>query len=290
MTAERPAPRPLGSVAILGLGLMGGSLGMALRSRRAAAQVVGWNRSEGPALRAREAGAVDRLAASPQEAAREAELVVVALPVDCIVETAKSVAAAIGPTSVVTDVGSVKARIVAEASEALGGRFVGGHPMAGSEESGIGSACASLYEGAPWVITPAPRTEPSAVESVVRLAGAVGGRPVLLSPEVHDRWVAAVSHLPHVAAYAMAAAAYDLAGADGLRIAAGSYRDGTRVALSDPSLWAGILMENREAVLVAMERLAGWLDQATAVLREGDRCGLERLLQDARNARPRCQR
>ncbi|HSV73953.1 MAG TPA: prephenate dehydrogenase/arogenate dehydrogenase family protein [Chthonomonadales bacterium] len=284
--SDRP---PLGRVAILGLGLMGGSLGMALRARSAASEVVGWNRSQEPGRRALAAGAVDRVAASPEEAARDADVVVVAVPVERIVELARRAAAAMPTSGVVTDLGSVKARVVAEASGALQGRFVGGHPMAGSEESGITAAYADLYEGATWVLTPTDDSAPAAIDTVRGLAIAVGALPVVLSPEVHDRWVAAVSHLPHVAAYALAATAHEMAGTEGVQIAAGSYRDGTRVALSDPALWAGILLENRDAALAAMERYGAWLAGAAGALRRGERDGLERLLRGAHEARPRCE-
>jgi prephenate dehydrogenase len=195
---------PLGRVAILGIGLIGGSLGQDLCAVGASECVTGWD-SDAEALAAGiMLGAVQRAADSLSEAVIGADLLVIATPLTAIIPTLSSIAPYLRADAFVTDVGSAKARIVAEAEELIGGRFIGGHPMAGSEESGVMASSVDLFDAAAWIITPTPRTDPAGVETVSKMAVLAGARPRICDPEKHDRLVASLSHLPHVLAYGLA--------------------------------------------------------------------------------------
>jgi prephenate dehydrogenase len=278
-------PGELGVIAILGVGLIGGSLGLALREAGVTREVVAWNRGSAAGRHALECGAIDRLAESPREAVAGADLVVIATPVGVVVPLMREILPRLAPDAVVTDVGSTKRRIVAEAEAILGERFVGGHPMAGSEESGISAASASLFEGATWVLTPTERTGACALERVRRLAEATGAVPRECAPCDHDRWIATLSHLPHLGAYGIAAIARKTCGDGAADMTGGSFRDGTRVAESDPGLWTGILLDNRDAALDALDDLSSWLDRARAAIERGDAGALHDMLTAARDAR-----
>ena len=275
----------LGTVAILGLGLIGGSLGLALRASGAAREVVGWNRRPGVAARAVADGAIDRAEACAGEAVASADLVVIGTPVDVVVPLAKEIVGQLRQPTIVTDVGSTKRRIVEEAEEVLGGRFVGSHPMAGSEESGLAAASERLFRGATWVLTPTARTAPAAADAVRTMVRAVGAVPAECAAADHDRWIAALSHLPHIAAYGLARVARSAVGDGAQRLTGGSFRDGTRVAESDPSLWAGILTDNLEPVLAAIDAYTEWLGGLRARLAQGDGAGLQEELMEARISR-----
>ncbi|HXG23461.1 MAG TPA: prephenate dehydrogenase/arogenate dehydrogenase family protein [Chthonomonadales bacterium] len=274
-----------GTVAILGLGLMGGSLGLALRARGGAEKVIGWNRSASVLAVAKEMGVVDLVASDPRGAVAEADLVVLAVPVQVVASLAETILPALKPDCVITDVGSTKTRLVAETEAILGGRFVGGHPMAGSEASGIEEANSKLYERAAWVLTPTPVTWPQALERVTQLVVSVGAIPYQCSPEKHDRIVASLSHLPHILAYGLAHTAGKQVEPEWGAIAAGSFRDGARVAKSDPALWSGILSDNRAAVLESLDEFLAWARQVRAALAEDDAETLREMITRAHEAR-----
>lgn len=275
----------LGTVAILGLGLMGGSLGMALRSRGGAEKVIGWNRSASVLPVAKKMGAIDQVSPDPREAVAEADLVVLAVPVRVVASLAETILPALKPDCVVTDVGSVKARLAAETEAILGGRYVGGHPMTGSEASGIEKANGKLYERAAWVLTPTPVTCPQALERVTQLVVSVGAVPYQCSPEKHDRIVASLSHLPHILAYGLAHTAGKQVEPEWGVIAAGSFRDGARVAKSDPALWSDILSDNRVAVLESLDEFLAWVGQVRAALVQDDAETLREMITRAHEAR-----
>src|SRR5438128_2459422 len=184
---QRQTTADLGTVAILGLGLIGGSIGMALRSSGAARAVIGWDVDAAANTTALNRGAADRIAVLATEAVVEADIVVLSPPVEEIVPLITSIVSNLRERAVVTDVGSAKARIVQQAEELVGGRFVGGHPMAGLEHSGIDSASPTLFESAAWIITPSTSSDADAVSVVESLATAVGARPRSCDPESHDR-------------------------------------------------------------------------------------------------------
>jgi prephenate dehydrogenase len=279
---------PFGRVAIIGLGLMGGSLGLALRTRALASAVVGYDAAPGVAERAQQRGALDFIAASAAEAVHAADLVVIATPTRAAEPTLGAIATHLAPDVVVTDLCSVKAPLVALAGQALQRpqRFVGGHPMAGMERAGIEAATADLYRGARWALTPTPQTAPDALRRVRALVTALGAEPLELDAEAHDAAVAGVSHLPMLLA---AALTETLAEADDwptmARLAAGGYRDTTRVAAGDPVMWRDIALANRAALLTRLDAFTATLARLRASIARGDAAEIEAALRAAQAAR-----
>jgi prephenate dehydrogenase len=259
---------------VVGTGLIGGSIGMALRAR--GWHVTGRDRDEARAARALELGALDAIGDDP-----EAELVFVATPVSAVAEV---VAAAVQSGAVVTDVGSVKAPLAAAVPHP---RYIGGHPMAGSEQEGVDGADASLFEGATWVLTPTETTDPAAYARLQSVVSSLGADVVALPPDRHDELVAVVSHVPHLTAAALMCLA--AAGAEEhaalLRLAAGGFRDMTRIAAGHPGIWPDICAENREAIVDVLDRLVASLGDMRRVVADADRAGLLSLLETARAAR-----
>lgn len=271
-------------VAILGLGLIGGSAGMALRRCSPAATVIGWDRSPQACALAQERGAVDRTASRAAEAAQEADIVLLAVPVQAVIPLLEETVPHLKPGAVVTDAGSAKSRIVQQATEIYGGGFIGGHPMAGAVESGVGAASPDLFRGAPWILTPTMRTDAQTTAAISSLVERIGAVPRYCDPETHDRWVAALSHLPHLLAYGLAQTAFLQVAQEGRACAAGSFRDGARVAKSSPAFWTEIMLDNRDALLSSLEMVQGWLEQAKIALERRDAEALYRLLEQAHAA------
>lgn len=276
----------LGRIAVVGTGLIGGSVGLALRA--AGVTVVGFDLDEKRLLRASERGAVDIAAVDLATACRGADVVVVALPVSRVAE-AVAVALDAG-VPVVTDVGSVKATVV-QAVEAArpetAARFVGGHPMAGSEQEGIDGADARLFAGATWVLTPTPRTDPGAFTTVRDLVDLVGAEAVAVPPARHDELVAMVSHVPHLAATTLMHAAASSGGEQAplLRLAAGGFRDMTRIASGHPAIWPDICVENSDAIVESLDRYVRELRRVRDLVVQQDRAGLLMFFEAARAAR-----
>jgi prephenate dehydrogenase len=276
-------------VAILGVGLIGGSLGLALRARGLAGRVTAYSRTADTRRRAVELGAADAAADSPEACVAGADLVYLATPVDAIAPSLAQVAAHLAPGCLVTDAGSSKAALVAAAEAACppGCHFVGGHPMTGREQMGVEFARADLFEQMAYAITPSAASDPAAVARLTALATALGARPVVLSPADHDQAVAAISHLPHLLAAALVLNTESRA-AEGQAVwelAAGSLGCGTRVAAGGSALWRQILVSNRDAVVAAVSQYQMLLDRLATRLAEGDGDGLEQLLEDARRVR-----
>jgi prephenate dehydrogenase len=257
-------------IAVLGVGLIGGSIGLAAK-RRLEAEVVGFGRSPERLQRAVELGAIDRGAGSLAEACEGAELVFCAGPVAALPEQAREALAACGPDTAVTDVGSTKGELV----EAVGGdeRFIGGHPLAGAETAGVENARADLFEGARWYLTPTELSSGLLYDRLQRAVSALGARPQAIDPESHDRLMATVSHLPHVLANVLASeAAQSLTqGTERLPDVGPSFRDATRVAGSNPAIWADIFASNRDAVAASVDSVAERLGEAAELIRGGDR-------------------
>lgn len=257
-------------ITVLGVGLIGGSIGLAAR-RRLEAEVVGCGRSPERLQRAVELGAIDRGAGSVAEACEGAELVFCAGPVAVLPEQAREALAAAGPETVVTDVGSTKGELV----EAVGGdeRFIGGHPLAGAETAGVENARADLFEGARWYLTPTERSSGLLYDRLQRAVSALGARPQAIDPRSHDRLMATVSHLPHVLANVLAAEGAEslTQGTERLPDVGPSFRDATRVAGSNPAIWADIFASNREAVAASVDSIAARLREAAELIRSGDR-------------------
>jgi prephenate dehydrogenase len=258
-------------IAVLGVGLIGGSIGLAARNRLEA-EVAGFDPDVELLERARELGAISEAHESAEEAADGAEVVFCAAPVSALPELAARALAVAGEDTAVTDVGSVKRDAIAALGEDP--RFVGGHPLAGAETSGVDNAREDLFEGARWYLTPTPSTGGVLYDRVQRMIAGLGARPQAIEADTHDRMMATVSHLPHVLANVLAAQAADvLAGGERERIAevGPSFRDATRVAGANPAIWGDIFTGNREAVAAEVDAVAERLSEAARLLRSGDR-------------------
>jgi prephenate dehydrogenase len=269
-------------VAIIGTGLIGGSIGLALRA--GGAEVVGHDDDYVATRAALQRGAILRATSTASAAVEGAELVILAVPVDRMPEVCAQIVP--GPDAVITDVGSAKFDAVAHGEAAFGGRFIGGHPMAGSERQGVEAADAALFQGAYWILTPTPATADRSYAVVAELAGRLGATPVAVDPAVHDALVARLSHLPQLVASALVEVAVTTGDQDALLgLAAGGFRDVTRIAASDADLWVAILRANRSAVLDALDGLERKFEDLGALLRDGHWDELRRFLDSARRAR-----
>lgn len=252
-------------VAILGVGLIGGSIGLAARKRGLARRVVGWDPDPQSCLHALTIGAIDDTARDVAGAVQNADVVFVATPVGALAGTIRAALAAAGPDTIVTDAGSTKRALAREIDDP---RFVGGHPLAGSELAGVLHARADLFDGAVWYLTFQAVRHPE----LERLIEAFGALPVKIEPEHHDRLMASVSQLPHVLAnllVAQAAAALEGDRPEGFAVGP-SFRDATRVAGSNGAIWIDIYMSNRDALIAAIDELSGRLAQVRETLRKGD--------------------
>jgi cyclohexadieny/prephenate dehydrogenase len=279
-----------GRAALIGTGYVGGSLALALTHAGRVATWVGSDPDREHLARARLLGIIGETAAGAAAAVRDAELVVIAAPVSASPGILRAVAPSLRPAALVIDVGATKQPVVAAAQEALPdpGRFVGCHPIAGREHSGPELADVNLFRGRPVVLTPTAETSPAAIEAAAALWRAVGARPVQMDPAHHDVVLAAASHLPHVAAYALlltlagldAALGRELAG-----LAGAGLGDMTRVASSDPAAWRAILLDNRDAVLDMIEAFVERLEGLRRLVATGNGEELARQLGAARAAR-----
>lgn len=278
-------------IAILGLGLMGGSLGLALKARGHRGVIAGYARREATRDLASAAGAVDEVFAEPSDAVRGAGLIVVCSPVLAIPDLVARTVPFLEPGAVVTDVGSTKGWIVRHAQAAMAGSrgvFVGSHPIAGSERQGMEAARADLYQGAVTVVTPdgAPEGAVASVESLWRIAGS---HVVRMAAAEHDRIIARTSHLPHMAA-ALVSLCAGRGGFDGGAVSAlcgPGIRDTTRVAEGAPEIWHDIALTNREAIVTELESMGDALAELLRRLRAEDMDGVRGLLAEAREARRR---
>ncbi len=269
-------------LAVIGVGLIGGSLARALREQDLVGEVVGVNRSRTALEKALALGVIDQGTTDAAEAVRQATLVLVATPVRSIAPVVAYMAPFLAPGAVVTDVGSVKQSVV-QACEAVmpvsTGKgepvvhFVGGHPIAGREHVGVEHSFASLFEGSRTILTPTPRTASDAQELVRLVWEAVGSQVEIMEAGYHDQVLAATSHLPHLMAYNVVNTLSDLEDqirAEVFRYAAGGFRDFTRIASSDPSMWRDICLENRVAILDILGRFRMDLDRLMAQIDSGN--------------------
>jgi prephenate dehydrogenase len=277
-----------GKLAIIGTGLLGSSAGLAARA--AGVDVItGFDADSREAGDALDTGAVTELAGSVEEAAEGADLVVAATPVRTLAEVLTRAAAA-APDAVLTDVGSTKSHLLTELAKAgvALDRVVPGHPMAGSEERGARAARADLFHHAAWVLTPAPEIDPQALRRMTAFVRELGGRPLVLDPELHDRVAAFASHLPQLTATALMGAVSEVEAPAALRsLIATGFRDTTRIAASDPDIWVDICVTNADAILTALDELETRLGTLRDLVSAGDPAGLRAVLDDARRARRR---
>ena len=274
---------------VVGVGLIGGSFALALKEAGAVRSVAGLGREPEAMARARALGIVDEVCATPQQAMRGADLVLLAAPVGQTGAILASLLPWLEPQTVITDAGSTKCDVVASARAALGeriGQFVPGHPIAGSESNGPDAARAELYRGKKAVLTPLPENDPALVERVANAWRDCGALIHTLSPLDHDRVFAAVSHLPHLLAYALVddIAAKPHAGML-FQYAASGFRDFTRIAGSSPEMWRDISLANREALLTELDAYLAQLTSLRATLAAADGRGLETVFANAQRAR-----
>lgn len=276
-------------VAIAGVGLIGGSLALAARRAGLVREVVGFGRGKANLETARRLGIVDRFATEPARLG-PVDLVVLAVPVRSTVAVAEGILPHLAPDTVLTDVGSVKASVVEGLERLLPADrpFVGAHPIAGGERSGAAAADAELFSGAPCVLTPTERTDPSALERIEALWRGVGARVERMSAEDHDRVLAWTSHLVHALAYTLAAGV-EASGRRSFDLAGPSLREVTRVAASRPELWRDIFLANTAAVEQAIRRFGAELEALRAAIVAADEAEVIRLLEGGKAARARLE-
>jgi prephenate dehydrogenase len=278
-------------VAIVGVGLIGGSFSLALKEKKLCGQVVGAGRSAANLARALERGVIDVTATDAADAVRGADLALIAAPVAQFEKIFLAMQPALKPECLVMDAGSTKRDVVAAARRGLGGRiaqFVPAHPIAGAEKSGAGAADAGLFRDRRLVLTPLQENKREDVQAIADLWTAIGARVSRMTPEEHDGVFAAVSHLPHLLAYALVndiSARADAAQLFGY--AAGGFRDFTRIASSHPEMWRDICTANSDQLLQELSRYRTELERIGELLQTRDAGALEKLFTDARAARER---
>ncbi len=275
--------QPWKSVAIVGVGLIGGSIGLAVRERKLAREVVGIGRRPASLKRAKELGAVTSTTLKIEEGVAEADVVIVCTPVAEIAEHLLAAAATAPERAILTDAGSTKGTIVAAVESKLprGRRFVGSHPLAGSEKNGAHFARADLFEGRVVVITPTRKTKPDDKQAVADFWSALGATVLVMSPEAHDKALATSSHLPHLVSSAVARHT----GTADLPLTAGGWRDLTRIAAGDPELWTQILLENRGNVLKSLAGFEKTMGAFKSAIERSDRRKLRQLLAEGKRVR-----
>jgi prephenate dehydrogenase len=276
-------------LAILGVGLIGGSIGLAAK-RRLGAEITGFDPDSANSDRGLELGALDRAEASVEAACAGADVVFCAAPVGALPGLAAQALAASGPGAVITDVGSTKRELVAGLASAEGAeRFIGGHPLAGAETSGVDNARAELFDGARWYLTPTEASSGIHYDRLQRTISDLGARPQAVDAATHDRMMATVSHLPHVIADVLVSQAAESLADDGERLpeVGPSFRDTTRVAGANPLMWRDILVANREAIAEEIDAVVARLGEAADLLRDADADAVERWHREAREARMR---
>ncbi len=274
---------------LIGCGLMGGSFALALKRAGMVQRVVGYSKSPTTTERARAMGVIDIVAESALLATSGSDLVLIAVPVAATETTLKAIRQLIEPGVLVMDVGSTKRDVVDAARRVLRERldcFVPAHPIAGKEVSGIEHADAVLFAGRQVVLTPLPQTDPELVQKATDLWSAVGAQVLRMTPENHDAAFAAVSHLPHLLAFAFFSAVVNQpSGREFLSLAGPGFRDFTRIAAGNPQTWRDILMANREEVLKQSTRFRHALDALEHVMREGNGEALEDLIRSPAEGR-----
>ncbi|MBK6862385.1 MAG: prephenate dehydrogenase/arogenate dehydrogenase family protein [Ideonella sp.] len=274
---------------VIGCGLMGGSFALALKRGGLVKHVVGYSKSPSTTERARKLGVIDVAAESALQAVAGSDCVLLAVPVAASETTFKAIRHLVEPGLLLMDVGSTKRDVVDAARRALKERvasFVPAHPIAGKEVAGVANADALLYSGRQVILTPLPQTAPDLVQKATDVWSAIGAQVLRMTAENHDAAFAAVSHLPHLLAFAyFNSVANQPAGRDFLSLAGPGFRDFTRIAASDPTVWRDILMSNREEILRQSMRFRHTLDAIEHVMRGGNAEALEDLVRKASEAR-----
>jgi prephenate dehydrogenase len=278
-------------LAVIGVGLIGGSLARALRAAGEVAEVVGCGRSAANLERAVELGVVDRFSHDPAAAVTGADMVFLAVPLGAMAPVFTAIKDHLAEDAVVTDGGSVKGSVVSDALRVFGfvpPRLVPGHPIAGTEHSGVEASFAALYRNRRVILTPLPETDPAATEHVMAMWEACGAQVTTMGVEHHDEILAATSHLPHVLAYGLVDALARMRENDEIfRYAAGGFRDFTRIASSNPEMWRDICVANREALAAMLADFSTEMADLADTVRRGDGEQLLAVFQRAKAARDR---
>jgi len=282
-------PQSVGTLAVIGVGLIGGSLAGALKKRESVDSIIGCGRSTENLEVALELGLIDRVTKDPIEAVAEADIVLLATPVKALIELLPCLAKHLQPQAVITDAGSVKREIIDSSRLALGGcfgRFVPGHPIAGREHSGAKAADADLFRDHWVVLTPTEDTDQDALASVRKMWETVDAKVRLMDPDLHDQVLGMTSHLPHAVAYALVAQLSDQQQReDCSAMVAGGFLDMTRVASSDPVMWRDIFLHNGENTANLIREYRGVLANLEDLIRDHDSAGLKEWFEKARDLR-----
>jgi len=273
--------KSLGTVAILGVGLIGGSIGLALRQRGLSERVIGIGRNAARLRKAKQLGAITETTTQIERGVSDADIVIVGTPVELVVEHVKQISQFVGPQTLITDVGSTKQTIVEGVRKLEQGLFVGSHPMAGSDQGGVAHADADLFANRTVVVTPDKSTDENACRRVARMWKALGARVVKMDCKAHDRAVSVISHLPHTISSVLSSQATS----EQLELAAGGWADTTRIAGADPELWLEILRDNNKQVIRAVDRFLADLHKFRDALEDDNARVLLRYLKQGKQNR-----
>jgi cyclohexadieny/prephenate dehydrogenase len=262
-------------VALIGFGLIGGSIARAAREQGLAGEIVSTARSANTRARVRELGIVDRVLETNADAAKDADLVILCIPVGACGAVAQEIASHLKPGAIVSDVGSVKGAVVRDMAPHLpaGVHFVPAHPVAGTEHSGPDSGFAELFINRWCILTPPEGVDPNAVERLRAFWAALGAKVEIMTPDHHDLVLAITSHLPHLIAYTIVGTAEEFSAvsrSEVLKFSAGGFRDFTRIAASDPTMWRDVFLHNKDAVLEMLAQFSEDLAKLTRAMRRGD--------------------
>lgn len=262
-------------VALIGIGLIGSSLAHVMRKQKLAGQITGYARSAETRAKALELGLVDQIFQTAAEAVKDADLVILCSPVGTYGQLAQEIGPSLKPGAILTDVGSVKGAVVRDVLPHVpeGVNFIPGHPIAGTEQSGPESGFAELFINRWCIITPLPDADPKAVERLADFWRGCGSNVEIMTPEHHDLVLAITSHLPHLIAYNIVSTAADLeevTSSEVIKYSAGGFRDFTRIAASDPTMWRDVFLNNKDAVLEMLGRFSEDLSALQRAIRWGD--------------------
>ena len=276
-------------ITILGVGLIGGSFARVCKKNKIAKSVFGFGRQEANLRKAVELGVIDKYSLDLNEAVEQADFVLIAVPVGSILLLAEKMSSYLKKGSIISDVGSVKDSLVEKIENILpeGVHFVGAHPIAGTEHSGVEASFAELFEGSKCILTPTKLTDHETLQKVKKLWELMGSEVSFMEAVKHDEIMAAVSHLPHVAAYAITSFIFDLRHVwpDILSYSAGGFRDFTRIASSHPAMWCDICNYNREALIKMIEQYETSLNQFKTLIKEKNWFQLEKTMSEAKTIR-----
>jgi len=274
---------------IIGVGLIGGSFARVCQKKGIAGSIVGFGRQEANLRKALELGVIDEYSLDLNEAVKQADFVLVAVPVGSIFPLVKKMISSLKKGSIISDVGSVKGSLVEKIEKILPDdvHFVGAHPIAGTENSGVEASFAELFEGSKCILTPSKFTDHETLQKVKKLWELMGSEIKLMEPDEHDKIMAAVSHLPHIAAYAITSFMFELQHLwpDILSYSAGGFRDFTRIASSHPTMWCDICNNNRDALIKMIEQYETTLDQFKTLIKEKNWLQLEKTMHEAKTLR-----